>query len=209
MIVGLGNPGAKYANTRHNVGFIILDAFIDKLGVPWSLEKKFKASVVKHNDSLFVKPQNFMNNSGGVVAKLLNYYNLTAKNLMIIHDDADLPFAKVRKQFGAGAAGHRGVESIISSLGTQQFWRVRIGLGRPGNPNAGASSKESTVANSIGMATSVVPTMAVSTATPNHTKDLSMVSASAQIDLDDWVLMDFSPEEFILITQLPIIESLV
>jgi PTH1 family peptidyl-tRNA hydrolase len=127
IVVGLGNKGKKYEKTRHNVGFILLNM----QSTSWRKEPKFDAEIYKKEDLLLVKPQTFMNESGKSVSKVLNFYKLEPKDLFVIHDDLDLPFGKVKKQFDAGPAGHRGVLSIIEELGTQKFWRIRVGVGRP------------------------------------------------------------------------------
>lgn len=131
VIVGLGNPGKEYQITRHNAGFLILDNYISNQNLTWENNKKFDAQICTINDTIFVKPQVFMNNSGTTVSKVLSYLNTPVTQLLIIHDDADLEFGKVKKQFGASAAGHHGVSDIIEKLGTQEFWRLRIGVGRP------------------------------------------------------------------------------
>lgn len=117
LIVGLGNPGREYQMTRHNVGFLILDA----------MEKSPK--------TILLKPQTFMNRSGEEVAKAVRYYKIPLENVIVVHDDADLPFGEVRVQAGRGSAGHNGVKSIIEALGSSDFTRVRVGIGRPVNVN--------------------------------------------------------------------------
>jgi len=141
IIVGLGNPGEQYKNTRHNVGWLALD---NQLGeITWLKNKKFSALVYESENILFIKPLSFMNNSGQVVQKVLNYYKLLPKNLgfinkknvdlnnvlTVIHDDLDLNFGDIRLVTGSGSAGHRGVESIIQYLKTKKFTRIRIGIG--------------------------------------------------------------------------------
>jgi len=121
LIVGLGNPGKEYQGTRHNVGHAIID----------ELEKK------NLNDFILAKPGTFMNQSGRAVKKLIKNYKLEIKNLVVAHDDIDLPLEEFKIQKGRGAAGHKGVQSIIDELGTKDFWRVRIGIcpkiGKPKN----------------------------------------------------------------------------
>jgi len=131
IIVGLGNPGIEHQRNRHNTGFIVLDKYAEGLGLTWEASSKFDSEIIIQKDFILVKPQTFMNNSGNAVSKILGYYKVDPKDLIIIHDDVDLSFLGVKKQFGAGPAGHHGVEDIVEKLGTQDFWRVRIGLGRP------------------------------------------------------------------------------
>lgn len=111
IIVGLGNPGKKYQKTRHNVGAFLIDQF----------PKKKRGFIL-------VKPQVYMNESGKVVKKLIKNLKLNLENLIVVHDDIDIPLGEFKIQKGRGAAGHKGVESIIKELGTKDFWRIRIGI---------------------------------------------------------------------------------
>ncbi len=130
LLVGLGNPESRYAGTRHNLGFEIIKKFIKETGdEQWLLEGKFKAEIIKRGEVLFVRPQTFMNKSGLAVSAVANFYKITPENIIIIHDELDLPLGKIKVRIGGAAAGHHGVESIISSLGTDQFIRVRLGIG--------------------------------------------------------------------------------
>lgn len=143
IIVGLGNPGKEYANTRHNVGFLALGKIVEKLEkenvkVEFKLEKKFDAEIAKikmgGEDVLLVKPQTFMNLSGKAVKKVIDFYKINPlKDLIVIYDDIDIPLAKVRVRSEGSSAGHNGLQSIIDELGTDRFMRVRIGIGRPSN----------------------------------------------------------------------------
>lgn len=134
LIVGLGNPGDKYRNNRHNVGHILLNGLAEKLGLTWEDNSKIKARVARKADELIlVKTSEFMNISGGSVSLAVHFYKLPLSELYVIHDDVDLEFGDIKKQFSSGAAGHHGVESIIASLGTKDFWRIRVGVGRPVN----------------------------------------------------------------------------
>ncbi|MDO8633420.1 MAG: aminoacyl-tRNA hydrolase, partial [Candidatus Wildermuthbacteria bacterium] len=112
LIVGLGNPGKKYEKTRHNAGFMVLD----------ELEKK------ELPQTRLLKPDTFMNNSGGAVKKEMQKLKIKNQSLIIIHDDIDIPLGKIKVSKGSGSAGHKGVESIIQSLGTKEFIRIRIGI---------------------------------------------------------------------------------
>lgn len=134
MIVGLGNPGLRYEKTRHNVGFMVLDALLKKLtpageGI-WEENKKFNALVARAGDDLILaKPLSFMNASGGPVAKLVRFYQVKPFGLYLVHDDVDLPLGKIKITVDHGSAGHKGVESVIKSLGSQNFVRIRVGIG--------------------------------------------------------------------------------
>lgn len=133
LIVGLGNPEKKYEKNRHNVGYIILNKYAKSLGLEWENNTKFESDIVTQKDFILCKPLTFMNNSGRAVSQILGFYKIDPKDLIIIHDDVDLPFGVVKKKIGSGSAGHHGVESIIESIGTQDFWRIRFGVGRPEN----------------------------------------------------------------------------
>lgn len=133
LIVGLGNPGEKYKFNRHSVGAIILNELLLKKNLTWEENAKLKGKLCKIGDIIFFRPSVFMNSCGESVSLVLNFYKIDPSDLLVIHDDLDLPFGEVKKQFASGAAGHHGVESIISNLGTKDFSRVRIGIGRPTN----------------------------------------------------------------------------
>lgn len=125
LVVGLGNPGEKYSKVRHNLGFMVLDALADS----WEDNKKLKSLIAKKDDLIFVKPKTYMNNSGLAVKLLTTYYKIPATDLIVVHDDLDLMLGQIKVRTGGSAAGHHGVESIISALGTDQFTRVRLGIG--------------------------------------------------------------------------------
>lgn len=137
IIVGLGNKGEKYLNTRHNVGFTLLDELAYNKDSSWEQNKKFNSKICKPDtDSIFVKPQTFMNKSGKAVSKVLSYFKDTSvEDLIVVHDDVDLEFGEIRIQKSRGSAGHKGVQDIIDKLGTNEFWRLRVGVGRPENEN--------------------------------------------------------------------------
>lgn len=131
IIVGLGNPGRKYKNTRHNLGFQVIDEFTRENNFPeFRLSKKFNAlvseNVINGKKIIFAKPQTFMNNSGKSVKALFSFYK--PKELIIVHDDIDLPLGKIRISKNRGSAGHKGVESIIKEIGFKNFTRFRIGI---------------------------------------------------------------------------------
>ena len=137
LIAGLGNPGAKYEDTRHNVGFWFLDELAKIKGCSLRHESKFQGDVGKitiNGQSIWlIKPMTFMNLSGQSVAALANYYKLTAENLLVVHDELDLDPGTVRLKCGGGHGGHNGLRDIISHFGTKEFYRMRIGIGHPGS----------------------------------------------------------------------------
>ena len=133
IIVGLGNPGERYKNTYHNLGFLILDQIKEKKNFPpFSYQKRFKAKIsqkrIRSEKILLVKPQTFMNRSGESISRIYSFFNLSLDDFIVIHDDYDLPWGEIRLSFKAGAGGHKGVESIISSLGRKDFLRIRLGI---------------------------------------------------------------------------------
>lgn len=139
VIVGLGNPGKEYEHTRHNIGFQILDRLAHAFQEAWHLsawveQKKHRALVAEgHRGSekiILAKPQTFMNLSGTSVASLLSWHTASPQQLIVVHDDLDLPFGEIRMQNNRGPAGHNGVRSLIETLGTKEFWRIRFGIGR-------------------------------------------------------------------------------
>jgi len=135
LIVGLGNPEIQYRSTRHNMGFMVLDQVARKL-LPvgsdnWQRTKKLDSLVIKKEDFILVKPQVAMNNNGLAVEKVISYFQVPPASLLVVHDDLDLPLGQMKMVFKRGSAGHRGVESIIHSLGENNFWRLRVGIGRP------------------------------------------------------------------------------
>lgn len=131
LIVGLGNPGKEYGKTRHNIGFRIVNAVAAKLGImEWKFSEKFQAEISEHDGALFVKPQTFMNLSGKSAAALVNFYKLDpAKDLLVIADDKDMVFGKLRLRGFGSSGGHKGLQSIIESIGTKQFHRLKVGVG--------------------------------------------------------------------------------
>jgi len=139
IVAGLGNPGQKYANTRHNAGFMVVDALARSMGITvgvkmcQALTGTGKIGTV---DVLLAKPQTYMNLSGCSVAALLQRYGLTPEDLVVVYDDLDLPPGRIRVRPRGGSAGHRGVQSIIDALGSSDFPRVRVGIGRPDGPAA-------------------------------------------------------------------------
>lgn len=143
LIIGLGNPGEQYASTRHNLGFIILDQFLKDFqpvdNTFWTQEKKLKNETAlldwqskdgeKTERVILAKPQTYMNNSGMGVSLLASYYKVKPEDIWIVHDDVDLPLGSMKIRFGGASAGHNGVQSVIDQLGTDAFWRFRMGIG--------------------------------------------------------------------------------
>jgi len=141
LIVGLGNPGEKYENSRHNLGFVVLDALLQKLTpvekTVWQEEKKSNSLIAKVGDLILAKPQTFMNASGFAVKKLNTKYQILNTELWVVHDDIDLPLGKIKIRKGGGSAGHRGIDSIAKELETHDFVRFRLGIGHPGGKTSG------------------------------------------------------------------------
>ena len=137
VIVGLGNPGPKYTETRHNAGFWFIDEVARKYSATFRPEKKFHGEVAKMtlegNDIWLLKPDTFMNRSGLAVQSLLSFYRITAEQLLVAHDEIDLPPGTAKLKTGGGHGGHNGLRDIISQLGTKEFHRLRIGVGHPGS----------------------------------------------------------------------------
>lgn len=136
LIVGLGNPGSKYHETKHNVGFMAVDLLAKELDVSFSEDKTFKAEVgstfLDGEKIYLVKPTTFMNESGQTVHALLTYYGLDKEDLLVIYDDLDMEVGKIRFRQKGSAGGHNGIKSIIHHLGgSQEFDRIKIGIGRP------------------------------------------------------------------------------
>jgi len=134
LIVGLGNPGPQYSWTRHNAGFMVLDRLSRQAGI--SVTKKAFSGLSGDGNwagerVILLKPQTFMNLSGRSVAEALRFYKLTPADLMVIHDDLDIPYGSVRLKLGGGHGGHNGLRSIDQELGSKEYLRVRMGIGRP------------------------------------------------------------------------------
>lgn len=145
LLAGLGNPGANYTHTRHNVGFIVLDAILAnqqhlaKLPLNWQSKAKFQADIVTANivinelsseKVIFAKPYSFMNLSGKSIAAIANFYKIPTDNIIIVHDELDLPLGQIKYKFSGGTAGHNGLKSINSMIGPA-YHRLRVGIGRP------------------------------------------------------------------------------
>lgn len=133
LIVGLGNPGEKFENTRHNIGFMVVDKLARELStthITWQEDKDRKALIARVGDVILAKPLAFMNNSGLAVGLLIHFYKLTPDDLWVIHDDIDLSLGKIRIRQSGGTGGHHGIESIIAVIKTDKFVRFRLGIGR-------------------------------------------------------------------------------
>jgi len=134
VVVGLGNPGAQYANTPHSVGFEVVDAIVAQCGAAWEEKRQFRCLMAKASfagrDVLFVKPQTFMNLSGESVAPVVKYHNAMASDLLVVHDDIDIAVGRLRIRKDGSCGGHNGIRNIIERLGTQDFARVKIGVGK-------------------------------------------------------------------------------
>ena len=137
LIVGLGNPGKEYEKTRHNIGFMAIEVLSSQFSVhsKWKYDKKLESEINRAyiasccEDVILAKPQTFMNNSGQAVKLLTTHYRLSSKDLLVLHDDLDLELGTLKLSYGSGSAGQNGVQSIIDTLGTKDFWRLRIGIG--------------------------------------------------------------------------------
>ncbi|MEK7538072.1 MAG: aminoacyl-tRNA hydrolase [Patescibacteria group bacterium] len=140
IVVGLGNPGRKYERTRHNVGFMIVDRLVDQLnGTKWKKERGVRWSKV--DEHWVIKPQEYMNMSGASLKSFLDYKHLNLTDvtqLLVVHDDLDFPLGEMHEQVNRSAGGHNGVQSIIDALGTQNFGRLRIGIGNNHSANVPA-----------------------------------------------------------------------
>ncbi len=144
LIVGLGNPGLKYERTRHNLGFVAVEHFLKDFAPvkdgTWEDSKKFKSEIAEitwqpkaslPQKVILCKPKTYMNNSGMAVKIIKDFYKIHPSDIWIIHDDVDLPLGSMKIRLGGASAGHKGVDSIINTLGTDKFWRFRLGIGKP------------------------------------------------------------------------------
>lgn len=134
VIVGLGNPGAQYANTPHSVGFEVVDAIAAELGLGWETKKAFSCLMAKGVFAgmpvLLVKPQTYMNLSGDSVAPVVKYHNATTADLIVVQDDIDIPLGRIRIRKNGSCGGHNGIRNIIERLGSQSFIRLKVGVGK-------------------------------------------------------------------------------
>lgn len=134
LIVGLGNPGADYSRTRHNAGFMVVERLAERWRAKWQLEQKFTSRVAKFERAsrrlLLCEPQTYMNQSGEAVGKVADYFHASLNRLLVVVDDADLPLGEIRLRPQGSSGGHHGLESIEQRLGTRQYARLRVGIGR-------------------------------------------------------------------------------
>jgi PTH1 family peptidyl-tRNA hydrolase len=134
LIVGLGNPGAEYARTRHNAGFLVIEELAERGRANWNFEKKFNTRLARRDVAgrkvLLAEPQTFMNSSGEAVGALLNFYRVPISHLLVVVDDADLPFGEIRLRPKGSSGGHHGLESIEQHIGSQEYARLKVGIGR-------------------------------------------------------------------------------
>jgi PTH1 family peptidyl-tRNA hydrolase len=135
LVVGLGNPGPRYETTRHNVGFLVADILAERIGSGFKVHKKSGAEVTTGRlggrSVVLAKPRTYMNESGRHVGPLAKFYSVEPADVVVIHDELDIEFGRIRLKFGGGEGGHNGLRSVASALGTKDFQRVRIGVGRP------------------------------------------------------------------------------
>lgn len=141
LIVGLGNPGLKHEKTRHNLGFMVIDALFKDYATPkesFKEEKKFQAEIAeiiwqpkkgKGEKVILVKPLTFMNGSGDCIKLITSFYKINPEDVWVVHDEVDLPLGAMKIRFGGSSAGHKGIESIIEKLKSEKFWRFRMGIG--------------------------------------------------------------------------------
>ncbi|MBK5914861.1 aminoacyl-tRNA hydrolase [Rhodocyclus purpureus] len=132
LIVGLGNPGAEYADTRHNVGFWFVDRLASDLKATLAPQPKFFGKVGRAGELWLLEPSTFMNRSGQAVAALARFYRIEPNEILVVHDDLDLPPGAIRMKQGGGNGGHNGLKDIQAHLSTPDFWRLRLGIGHPG-----------------------------------------------------------------------------
>lgn len=135
LVVGLGNPGPNYAKTRHNLGFMVADLLAARLGSAFKVHRKSGAEIatgrLAGRSVVLAKPRTYMNESGRHVGPLAKFYSIAPADVIVIHDELDIDFGRIRLKFGGGVAGHNGLKSVAAALGTRDYQRVRVGVGRP------------------------------------------------------------------------------
>ena len=143
LVVGLGNPGPNYAATRHNAGFMVVDILADRMGEKFKVHKRSGAEVatgrLAGRPVVLAKPRVYMNESGRQVGPLAKFYSIAPADVVVIHDELDIDFGRIRLKAGGGVAGHNGLRSVASALGGNEFQRVRVGIGRPPGSKSGAN----------------------------------------------------------------------
>ncbi|MBN8442225.1 MAG: aminoacyl-tRNA hydrolase [Thauera sp.] len=137
LVVGLGNPGAEYSETRHNAGFWFCERLADKLGTRFSHESRFHGLVANAREAgvWLLMPQTFMNRSGQAIGALARFYRIEPSEILVVHDELDIPPGQLRLKFGGGLGGHNGLKDTSAHLNTHDYWRLRIGIGHPGDRN--------------------------------------------------------------------------
>ncbi len=133
LIVGLGNPGGQYSETRHNVGFLLLDCLAEDLNLDFRPKFQGLVTEIKVNEEkvFLLKPQTFMNLSGRSVREIAQFFKIAPEDILVVYDDMDLPTGRLRLRSSGSAGGHNGIKSIIGEMGTESFWRLKVGIGRP------------------------------------------------------------------------------
>ena len=131
LIAGFGNPGAEYAATRHNIGFMVVDHLAAQSGAAWEKSSKWEAATAKCGDALLVKPMSYMNRSGQPLQAIAHFYKIEPQEILMIVDDHSLPLGRIRIRPNGGTGGHNGIESVIVEIGTEEIPRLRIGIGAP------------------------------------------------------------------------------
>jgi PTH1 family peptidyl-tRNA hydrolase len=152
LIIGLGNPGLFYANNRHNIGFMCVRNIGREYGIKVNKKQgqaRTGSGEVDGQKVILARPQTYMNNSGEAVGPLLRRLKITPADLIIIHDDLDLPTGKIRIRFGGGSGGHKGIESIVDHTGSRDFYRIRVGIGRPPDTESTSPDKETAVIDHV------------------------------------------------------------
>lgn len=130
LIVGLGNPGREYKNTRHNVGFMALDTYLGKVNWKIKMEANFYSTQINDEQVIFIKPLTYMNLSGIAVKKVVDFYNIDVKDILVIQDDLDIDFGNFKVKKNSSSGGHNGIKSIIAELNSEEFGRIKIGIGK-------------------------------------------------------------------------------
>ncbi|THF61231.1 aminoacyl-tRNA hydrolase [Pseudothauera rhizosphaerae] len=137
LVVGLGNPGSEYTQTRHNAGFWFCERLADQLGTRFAHESRFHGLVANAREAgvWLLMPQTFMNRSGQAIGALARFYRIQPAEILVVHDELDIPPGQLRLKFGGGLGGHNGLKDTSAHLGTNDYWRLRIGIGHPGDRN--------------------------------------------------------------------------
>ena len=153
LIAGLGNPGIKYTGNRHNIGFMCVDRFAHDNNLSFTRSNsraKIAEGRIAGHDIVIAKPQTFMNNSGESVGRLVRKFKVKFDNLIIVHDDLDLPLGKIRIRLGGSSGGHKGINSIVQHIGNQEFIRVRVGIGRPNGQETHENGEDDVINHVLG-----------------------------------------------------------